>query len=130
MKTRQIYGLPFHGGSAFPYPAYRLNIPPGLRVRECDDGTGQFFIEELPYSIFPKNSALRSDADHYGVRLNRDQVDAGETSITLTFGTEDAADRFYRVLLALIAGKCGLRSICVSIRDLARKSKYSREIKF
>jgi hypothetical protein len=65
----------FRGGSPCPYPDFTL--PAGLRCRAISEGgtAGKFFLTELPRDIFPPNSFIRHDADHYGVVLEAADVD-------------------------------------------------------
>ena len=44
-----------------------FTIPKGARVVPCNDGTGQFWLDDL--TCIP-GSLERHDADHYGVRIN------------------------------------------------------------
>jgi hypothetical protein len=56
---------------------YELDIPAGLRTRLINVGgtKGSYFLDEFPHELFPANSFVRHDAEHYGIVLTPDQVE-------------------------------------------------------
>jgi len=74
--TKQLDNLPFRVHRM----EYTLDIPAGLRCREitgepCSTGGKQYFLDEFPVRIFPRDSFVYHDARHYGIRLNESQVE-------------------------------------------------------
>lgn len=56
-----------------------LNLPAGLRVKPVapypTQTRPQFWLDEFPEDIFPRNSIVRHDAEHYGVWLEQSEVE-------------------------------------------------------
>lgn len=49
---------------------YVTLVPAGLRVRFLPDPSGgRFVLDEFPEDLFPANSLVRHDAEHYGLPL-------------------------------------------------------------
>lgn len=57
-------------GKGSPSMRETFTIPAGTRVKPCDDGTGEYFVDDL--SSVPEFS--RHDATYYGIRVTADQV--------------------------------------------------------
>lgn len=61
---------------------YEIHLPAGLRVKKIEGEAGrqQYFLDEFPinqkppFTSFPIDSFVRHDAQHYGIRLNEDEV--------------------------------------------------------
>jgi hypothetical protein len=74
MKTKQVIVTTFGPEHPAMSPAtYQVVIPAGTRVKPCNDGSGQFWVDDL--SWIKAGSMLHHDATHYGIRLNADQVE-------------------------------------------------------
>ena len=58
---------------------YEVSLPAGLRIREITEGStkGKFFLDEFPADLFPPNSMIRHDAEHYGIILEPNEVEIG-----------------------------------------------------
>lgn len=55
--------------------AYTIHLPAGLPVRWLPDPSGgRWVLDAFPVRLFPENSILRHDAEHYGVSLLADQL--------------------------------------------------------
>lgn len=70
MKTKIEISMKFGKG---PIPA-DIVIPAGTRVKACDDGSGQFFVDDLSWLDAKTQGNDMHDANYYGIRLNADQV--------------------------------------------------------
>jgi hypothetical protein len=75
LRTRAREGVRFGPGISV------VDLPAGLRVKQCSE-TGQtkaemrtWFVEEFPEEVFPRDSLERHDAIHYGIRLNRGDLE-------------------------------------------------------
>lgn len=55
---------------------HEVEIPEDLRCVVIDGGTtqGNYYLDELPCSLFPPDSFIRHDATHYGFMLTPDEV--------------------------------------------------------
>lgn len=51
---------------------HNIAIPAGTRVIPCDDGTGEYLVDDL--SWLNAKSIVHHDATHYGIRLKPEQV--------------------------------------------------------
>ncbi len=71
MKTLWDIHMVWGPSSQNPMLRTRIHIPKGTRVRPCD--RGQFFVDDLSW-IPSTQSILRHDAEHYGIRLDAEQV--------------------------------------------------------
>lgn len=66
----------FRGGSVFPEP-YSVTLPAGLRCKPMHPPKpelSKFWLDELPYDLFPKCSAIRHDAYYYGITIEPEEV--------------------------------------------------------
>lgn len=76
----------YYGGSALGYPDFQL--PKGLKCTPSGM-QGQFFLDQFPKEIFPLDSGLRHDAEHYGIFIDAENVvDVTPPPMDIPFGKE------------------------------------------